>query len=184
MATYEESGLRLTLPDDQHFRFADLAPYRSLSGQHLKEMDFAWIDGQGRLILLEVRSYAQVTETLTGPDFMPTKGRAAPFRFQALLDKVTDTLLMLAAVWSGTAWGRTLSPLLPLEARQPLPLKVVIAVDLPPALTVHLQGLRDSLNARLQGRLALVDVPRVVLIDHARLLSNPMFSSFVQIAQP
>jgi hypothetical protein len=40
--------------------------------------------------------------------------------------------------------------------------------------------LRDSLNARLQGRLALVDVPRVVLIDHARLLSNPMFSSFVQ----
>ena len=109
MATYEESGLRLTLPDDQHFRFADLAPYRSLSGQHLKEMDFAWID-QGKLILLEVRSYAQVTETLTGPDFMPTKGRAAPFRFQALLDKVTDTLLMLAAAWAGTGWGRTLSP--------------------------------------------------------------------------
>lgn len=60
MATYVESGLCLDLPDGQHFRFADLPAYKALSGQHLKEMDFAWI-ADGKLVLLEVRSYAQIT---------------------------------------------------------------------------------------------------------------------------
>jgi hypothetical protein len=36
MAVYEESGLRLDLPDGAHFRFADTDSYRPLSGRFLK----------------------------------------------------------------------------------------------------------------------------------------------------
>jgi hypothetical protein len=57
----------------------------------------------------------------------------------------------------------------------------VIAVELPAALTVHLQGLRDSLNARLRGRVALADVRSVVLIDYGRLVSDPVFKGFVSL---
>lgn len=178
MTVYIESGLRLDLPNGQHFRFADLPPYQSVSGQQLKEMDFAWVS-IGKLFLLEVRSYSQVTATLTGTDLVPTKGQPAPYRFQTLIDKVTDSTLMLLAAWAGSAWGQQLTAALPLAAQSRMPLKLVIAIDLPGALVIHLQGLRDSLNARLQGRIALADVPRVVLIDYARLISDPAFNGFV-----
>lgn len=184
MATYPESGLILDLPDGQHFRFADLSAYRSLSGQHLKEMDFAWLSG-GKLFLLEVRSYAQLTSTLTGADFVPTKGLPAPDRFQVLVDKVTDSLLMMLAAWADTVKGQSLKNDLPLGARVKLPLKLVIAIDLPSNLVIHLQVLRDSLNARLRGRIALADLPSVVLIDYARLVTDPTFSGFIKLqAQP
>ena len=181
MATYIESGLRLDLPDGQHFRFADLAAYKALCGHQLKEMDFSWIDG-GKLFLLEVRSYAQVTTTLTGADFIPVKGQTSPFRYEALIDKVTDSLLMLLAAWmnSNHGNGRAIRESLPVAARARLPLKLVIAVDLPPTLSVHLQGLRDSLNARLRGRISLGDVRSVVLIDYAHLTSDPIFGAFIK----
>jgi hypothetical protein len=180
VTTYPESGLILDLPDGQHFRFADLPPYKSLSGQHLKEMDFAWL-ADGKLFLLEVRSYAQVTLTLTGSDFLPTKGQPAPYRFDVLIDKVTDSLLMMLAAWADTAQGQAIRDALPAGARVRLPLKLVIAVDLPTKLVVHLQGLRDSLNERLRGRIALADVRSVVLIDYARLVSDPIFSGFIKL---
>lgn len=178
MAVYHESGLRLDLPAGQHFRFADLAPYKVLSGQSLKEMDFAWVHA-GKLFLLEVRSYSQITTTLTGADFLPVKGQPVPYRFQALIDKVTDSTLMLLAAWAGSAWGQQLKATLPAPAQLVMPVKLVIAVELPPALTMHLQGLRDSLNARLQGRIGVGDVRRVVLIDYARLISDPAFNGMV-----
>lgn len=80
VAIYNESGLTLDLPDGRHFRFADLPAYKLLSGQNLREMDFAWVDA-GKLFLLEVRSYAQVSTTLTGADFVPVKGQAADWGF-------------------------------------------------------------------------------------------------------
>ena len=180
MATYNESGLILDLPNGQHFRFADLQPYKSLSGHHLKEMDFAWLDG-GTLFLLEVRSYSQVTSTLTGADFLPIKGQPKPFRFQALIDKVTDSLLMLLAAWADTVQGRAIRGALPTDAKVKTPLKLIIAVELPANLVVHLQGLRDSLNSHLRGRIAMADVRSVVLIDYARLVTEPMFSGFVKL---
>ena len=179
MATYLESGLRLDLPDGQHFRFAELPAYKALCGQNLKEMDFAWVN-VGKLFLLEVRSYAQVAETLTGADFVPAKGQPAPFRYQALIDKVTDSLLMMLAAWAGSARGQSIRADLPAGARKRLPMKLIIAVDLPAKLAVHLQGLRDSLNQRLRGRIELADVRNVVLIDYTRLVADPLFSPFIK----
>ena len=178
MAVYQESGLRLDLPEGQHFRFADLEPYKALSGQNFKEMDFAWINA-GKVFLLEVRDYSQVMTTLTGADFLPVKGQPVQPRFQALIDKVTDSTLMLLAAWAGSAWGQQLKTALPTSAQSVMPLKLVIAIELPSVLTMHLQSLRDSLNARLRGRVGVVDVPHVILIDYARLISHPAFNGMV-----
>ena len=182
MTVYNESGLCLTLPMGQHFRFADLPAYAPLSGQHLKEMDFAWIDG-AKLILLEVRSYAQMTNPLMGADFVPVKGAPAPHRFATLVEKLTDSLLMLLAAWAGTERGALIGADLPIAARSRMPLKLVVAVDLPATLAVHLPALRDKLNERMRARLALADVASVALIDYARLLAHPLFSSRI-VAQP
>ena len=180
MAIYNESGLTLDLPDGLHFRFADLPAYQLLKAHHLKEMDFAWIDG-GKLFLLEVRSYTQVSNTLTGADFVPVKGQARPYRYESLIDKLTDSLLMLLAAWADTDKGKSIKAGLPAAAQQRLPLKLVIAVELPSSLSVHLIGLRDSLNARMRSRVALADVRTVVLVDYTRLVANPLFSSIVRL---
>lgn len=179
MALYNDSGLTFDLPDGQHFRFAELAAYKRLSGQHLKEMDFAWV-AQGKLYMLEVRSYAQVGSTLAGADLVAVSGDAKPYRFEALIDKLTDSLMMLLAAWADTAVGQSIKAGLPVAARSRLPLKLVIALDLPAELTVHLPALRDSLNERMRGRMALADVRSVTLIDYPRLLANPIFSAFIK----
>ena len=179
MALYNESGLTLDLPDGQHFRFAELAAYKRLNGQHLKEMDFAWV-AQGKLFVLEVRSYAQVGSTLAGADFVAPNSEAKPYRYEALIDKLTDSLMMLLAAWADTAVGQSIKADLPLAARSRMPLKLVIALELPADLTVHLPVLRDSLNERMRGRIALADVRSVTLIDYSRLLANPMFGAFIK----
>lgn len=178
MAVYQESGLRLTLADGSHFRFADLAAYRSISGQNLKEMDFAWAEGQN-LVLLELRNYLDVTGTLTGADFVPRKGEATPKRFNDLVDKVTDSLLMILAARAQTTWGKQLATQWPPVINQVKTLTLVIAIELKQELAVHLQALRDSLNARLQGRLAVAGVSRVALLDYSRLKQHPRFSGVV-----
>lgn len=180
MPPYIESGLRLDLPAGSHFRFADTTAYSLVKGQSVKEMDFAWVDS-GKLFLLEVRSYSQLARTLTLTDFAPVKGQPEPFRFRALIDKVTDSVLMMLSAWADTSWGRQLKAELPTSAQARMPLKLVVAVELPAALTIHLQGLRDSLNAKLRGRVALVDVGSVVLIDYSRLISDPAFKGFVAL---
>ena len=179
MARYNESGLTFDLPDGQHFRFAALAAYKRLSGQHLKEMDFAWVTN-GKLYLLEVRSYTQIGIALAGTDLVAPAGQAKPHRYEALIDKITDSLLMLLAAWANTLTGQSIKAELPAVARTRLPLKLVVALELPANLTVHLPVLRDSLNERMRGRMALADVRSVAILDYTRLLADPTFGAFIK----
>ncbi len=181
MSTYVESGLEVTLPDGEHFRFESLASYVSLSGQHVKEMDFAWLH-DGKLWLLEVKDFKQVTDPLTIGDFIGTKGQPAPRRFEELVTKITDSLLMLMAAWAHTGWGSALKAELPAKARKPLPLRLIVAIELPATLAVHLGALKTALNDRLRGRAAMADVPVVTLLDYARLVAHPVTSPYVRLA--
>lgn len=178
MPPFIESGLSVSLPAGLHFRFADTNAYKEVCGQAVKEMDFAWVES-GKLFLLEIRDYTQVAASLTAADLIPVKGQPEPFRFGGLVDKITDSTLMMLSVWAGSSWGQRLQAELPAAAQARIPLKIVVALDLPVALTVHLQSLRDSLNARLKGRLGLVDVKTIALIDYATLVSDPVFRGFV-----
>lgn len=178
MAIYEESGLRLDLPDEAHFRLAATTSYRPLSGQFLKEMDFAWVH-EGRLVLLEVKDFTETTATLAGPDFVPVKGQPSPWRFDELIGKITDTLMMLLAGWSDNDWGKGLCAELPVAARKPIKLVLAVGLDLPVELRVYLSALRIALNARLKGRLQLAGVEAVALMDYDTLISRPTFSPYV-----
>jgi hypothetical protein len=180
VATYVESGLELNLPDGEHFRFASMATYSQVSGQQVKEMDFAWLH-DGKLWLLEVKDFKQVTDPLTMGDFVAVGGKPAPRRFEDLVTKVTDSLLMLLAAWAQSGWGRKLAAELPAAARRPMPLKLIVAIELPAALAVHLGALKTALNDRLRGRVAMADVPVVTLLDYARLAANPATSPYVRL---
>ncbi len=183
MAIYEESGLRFDLPDGAHFRLATTASYRPLSGQSLKEMDFAWLH-ENKLVLLEVKNFTLTSTPLVATDFVPIKGQPHPWRFDELVNKVTDTLLMLSAGWGRTGWGNGLAEELPNEARVPITLVLGVGLDMPAELKVHLSALRTALNARLQGRLKLIDVQSIALMDYDLMITRPTFSPYVSRLAP
>jgi hypothetical protein len=161
----EESGLRLGFPAGHSFRFQDSKAYRTLCGQALKEMDFAWYQGT-RLYLLVVRDYRNLQMALELDDLVPRDRVAAPRRFAALADKVTDSLLMLLAVRANTRQGQQLAIDLPALAKAHASLTLIIALGLPDHLRVHMGVIRHRLNARLKGRLALVGVSAIAVLDY------------------
>jgi len=165
----EESGLRLSFPSGKYFRFQSLDSYRALSGQALKEMDIGWQGQNNRLYLLEMRDYRNMAAGLVRDDLVPADKRAAPYRFTALVDKVADTLMMLLAVRANTKAGQRLAADLPTFAKSRSSPKLIIALGLPEHLRVHIGAIRDRLNARLKGRLSLVDVPAVLVLDYQTL---------------
>jgi hypothetical protein len=97
-----------------------------------------------------------------------------------LIDKITDSLLLLLSAWANTHTGQSIKAELPAVARARLPLKLVVALELPASLTVHLPVLRDSLNERMRGRMALADVRSVAILDYTRLLADPKFGALIK----
>lgn len=152
---YSESGLRVDLRGKDHFRFQDCPAYRSISGQNLKEMDFGWWDAD-TLWLLELKDYAHLSPEERLPGHL----------LEELANKATDVLLMLAAAWIGTEMGNGLKACLPKHSQRPHRLKLAFVLKVEPILVPQIQTLKDTLNQRLRGRIALFDIRNVILIDH------------------
>jgi hypothetical protein len=166
MPIYEESGLRIALPDGDSFRFQDCSGYKSLSGQNLSEMDFGWWESAKNILwLLDVKDYSHLTKKEKMPEYL----------LENLISKAADSLLILSAVWSGTAKGQEICLDLPPSCRTfpraPKRLKLVFVLK----LTKHhrktdLGPLKTRLSARLKGRIALFDITNVTLADHETAL--------------
>jgi hypothetical protein len=170
MTVYIESGLRLNLPKGEHFRFQDCKVYKKLSGQKLKEMDFCWWQKeQNRLWLIEIKDYAHLS----------TEERLPNHLLDNLVDKATDSLLMLATCWAKTGKGREFSACLPLPIQQfpehPEQLKLklffILKIDVN-MFKDEIDALRYRLNDRLRGRVALFNIRYVSLVDHLTVIKH------------
>ncbi len=162
MSVYQESGLQIILPEGDSFRFQDCPSYRTLSGQSLCEMDFCWWDtGENSLWLLEVKDYSRLTPQQRLPDELLDK----------LINKATDSLLILASVWFGSLKGQQICGDLPLSCRsfpeRPKNIKIFFILKLTDQnIKLQLSPLRTRLRTKLIGRLSLFDISNVTLTDH------------------
>ncbi len=175
MPIYHESGLQITLPDGMTFRFQDIPEYIRLKGQHLKEMDFGWWDtATNTLWLLEVKDYTALSRTDRLPEHL----------LPVLEAKVVDSLMMFAAIWSGTVAGKKFSAHVPVQlhsfpaaARTSSRIRVVIVLKIEKRHIISdLPPLKDKLKEDLQGRISLFDILGVQLLDHhaAGLAGHPI----------
>ncbi len=120
MPIYEESGLQITLPDGECFRFQECPSYKSLSGNNLSEMDFGWWDSsKDTLWLLELKDYSHLTPPQRLPDYLLEK----------LTNKVTDSLMILSSVWSGSLQGKQILADLPASLQIELIISWQLSVD-------------------------------------------------------
>lgn len=162
MPIYEESGLQITLPDGECFRFQECQSYKSLSGNNLSEMDFGWWDSsKDTLWLLELKDYSHLTPPQRLPDYLLEK----------LTNKVTDSLMILSSVWSGSLQGKQILADLPASLQvfpiYPKKLKIVFVFKITDTnIKIQLSPLKTRLKERLRGRLLLFDIKNVTLVDH------------------
>ena len=168
---YQESGLRVSLPDEGCFRIADCRTYQELSGKQLKEMDFGWWDkDNSKIILLELKG----KEIWDGW----TPGQSASARLiENLVAKATDMLLILSAVWLKTEIGSELSLELPGSVAGGLQaIKFVFLVDTPATQIPLLSNLKDKLNQILAGRMQLFGIRHATLVhlDNAIKMGLPI----------
>lgn len=162
MPSYQESGIIIELPDGESFRLQDNPAYQKLKGKNLAEMDFAWWDTSQQILwLLDVKDYSHLTPSERLPDYLLEK----------LINKVTDTLMILSSVWINSEQGQQIKINLPTSCQtfplKPHRLKIVFVLKIQnPTLKLSLSPLKTSLVSRLKGRLALFDLNHITLVDH------------------
>lgn len=163
MREITESGFKITVPEDMSFRLSENSAYRNLAGLGLKEMDIGWWDSaNNRLVFLELKG----TEIWQG--FDKSKDTAHAHLVKSLKAKVSDVLLMLAAMWVETDIGKTLRASLPNHVHQyhgDGSLKLIFLIDTPSPRKPLLVPVKDTINKELAGRVRLFGVKHVTLVD-------------------
>lgn len=157
-------------PPEGYFRWQD-APYFALhfKGIGLCEMDFAWHDpAKDVLHLLEVRDYSRADRQ----DLWFKAGdRQTLDIVHELVQKATDSLLLLSSMWYGLPHAAGLQADVPrvwhVRPEPPRALRVTFVLKLATdAQTAALQPMQDSLRNRLKGRLRLLGLEsKVVLVQ-------------------
>ncbi|WP_437669558.1 hypothetical protein [Sorangium sp. So ce131] len=168
-----ESGFEVALPAGG-FRFCDIGAYRSLSGKNLKEIDFGWWDQRWhKLVLLELKGREVWDAARVG------EAQASSHLIEVCGQKAIDSLLMLSAAWAGTAACADILAALPSESRVypgDNKVKLVFLVDVPEGKRELLTPVRDALNAKLKGKLALfgIEAVAVVTLEIAQKMGLPV----------
>ncbi|MBF0131418.1 MAG: hypothetical protein HQL75_02370 [Magnetococcales bacterium] len=171
MAIYEESNVRVDLTGIPHFRFQNLAAYKKISGQHVKEMDFCWLR-DGKLFMLEAKAYSDEREQAKEKNV--TAEQFVEYLVDKTAPKVWDSLLMFSACWLPTDKGTKFRADLPEEFHTPIcPICIVIVLDVPDWFKrQHFATLRTRFRDVLRGKMALFDSECIVVCTPCRLGSR------------
>jgi hypothetical protein len=148
MSVYQESGLTVDLTGLSHHRFQDLPAYKKLSGLHLKEMDFFWLQDKATssiaantLIGFELKGYDQTALDVAA-------------LLENLLQKAKDSMAMLQAAWLDMGDGAHLKSQLPAAYRfynSARPVSLIMLVHINPAQTAQLSALRTQFKNKIAG---------------------------------
>jgi hypothetical protein len=166
MPIFEESGLRVALPAEGSFRFADIAAYRRVSGQAVSEMDVGWLD-RDRLILLELKDYSEHESRQDLRAKLVAKGR--------------DSLVMLHAVWRDLGdFARALGSELPPGCRAPQKLLLVFVLKTGAAGVpgMGLRSLKEDVQSHISAYAEILGVRSliVLLLDHHKAIEKGLVS--------
>jgi len=175
MPIYKESGLAISLADDNYFRFCECITYRKLSGSYLREIDFGWWDAEeSYLYLMELTDFSSLT---------PDEQLADNFLNEVIL-RTVDCLLMLSAIWSRSRKGQNLQADItqtcisfPSELCK-IKIVVVIKIESRHSRT-WLSPLLTLLRARIKSKASLLDIDfknDILLLNHevAKRLGLPI----------
>lgn len=161
MSISVESGMRVDLTGKPHFRFQELTAYQSVSGQHVKEMDYCWLDNNV-LFMLELKSYsAEVVEAREG---QKASDQFVDYLIDKTAPKVWDSLLLLSACWLRTKKGDKLRQELDVQFHVRIErIRVVIVLEVPDWFKPQFETLKRQFRKVLLGKMALFDSSSLIV---------------------
>jgi hypothetical protein len=168
MPVFEESGLRITLPEETAFRFADMRAYGKLKGCQVSEMDFGWRNEEkGAVCLMEIKDYSAPGQSLS-------REQLTEHLIPKLVAKGRDCLLFLRAAWNGLSeLAGALREELPSSCRvdQPVRLFFVLKRDSKLLAAELPMFLKDKLTADLRAYASILGIrASVILVDHEKAI--------------
>jgi len=179
MSVFIESGVRVDLTGKCYFRFQDLAAYRSVKGQYVKEMDFCWMDGE-QLIMLELKAYTEEVEHAREENI--TAEAFIDYLINITAPKIWDSLLMLSACWLSTDKGIEFRDELTPEFHAKIQrIGIVIVLDVPDWFEPQFGELKGRFREVLKGKMALFDIRRLIVCMPSQLEETP-FATYLQPA--
>jgi hypothetical protein len=164
MPSFEESGLRVALPDEGSFRLSACRTYQGISGRRVSEMDFGWWDEAKQSIsLLEIKDYSTRQPARDLLSHLVPKGR--------------DWLVMLHAVWRDASdLARALREDLPEHCRTPQKLRLFFVLKVAPGglPREHLPAINSALADHIQAYAELLGIRGLVvlLLDHEKAIEK------------
>jgi hypothetical protein len=174
--SFDESGLRVTLPEGCSFRLEDCRAYQRLGGRQVSEMDFGWWDdGRQAIQLLELKDYSTRTPSFELLPKLVAKGR--------------DCLVMLHAVWQSLSdTARALGAELPERCRAPQKLRLffVVKTGTGGLSRVDILPLKDSLESHIKAYAELLGVRGLIvfLLDHDKAIEKGLPVTVLEARSP
>lgn len=165
---FNESGFRIVLPENCYFRFENIGIYKRLSGQGLKEMDFCWWnEDNGTLYLLEVFNKYVLSK------YVERDGNIGGF-LKYIVDKTTDSLLMLASAWIPTESGNEILQELPTNCQgypgpNSISINFLIRGQHDAAL---ISNLHDRFRGLVLGKTKIFDSEMVAVLDYEQAVKH------------
>lgn len=155
---FEESGLSVTLPDGEAFRFSECRAFDTVRHGRMREMDVGWWDDEKQSIcLVEVKDYSVRSPSV---ELLPV-----------LINKARDCLVMLHAAWCGAGdFSRALAEELPERCRARQEVKLFFVVKTGPGglSPIDLTPLKDELRRDVLTYATVLGIRcrTVALMDH------------------
>jgi hypothetical protein len=171
--SYPEGHFSIELPEDRSFRLESCDTYVQISGKGVKEMDFGWIEAEGRTLwLMEFKDY----DHQEAPD--PEREHLV----DNLSTKVRDVLTMVATAWAETDFGEHLHrDLRDTCSRFPdraCAIRPLIVLNLSRADASRLIGaLKNEINAELEGIREMFGISSVTVLP----VGHPMIEEKLEI---
>lgn len=145
-----ESGITLTFPDANYFRFQDCRAYQSLSGYYFKEMDVCWYEAATDIYwLIELKDYRLANLK----DAEGVKGRAWD-----IAKKAVDTLNMFLSCQHNYPLGVGLLACMSYAPVAGTKLNVITIVQCDNSQNADIQLLSDAFKIRFKAYAQLFNI--------------------------
>lgn len=168
MNGFTESGITLDFPTNKWFRFEKTDFYRTISGNHFKEIDACWLDVDNNIFyLIELKDYTSTNIS-----------EQVEMRINNLWKKSVNSLQMINSALLKTTKGSTLTNEIGFEIQSHYTYKYLAIIKIDPDQKTYLSFMKDKYKNLFKSYATLFGITNYSLISYDAALN--LFPQFVK----
>jgi hypothetical protein len=164
-----DSGITLTFPDNNYFRFEACQGYKDIQN-NFKEMDVCWYDSTNNtLYIIELKEWdytlaEEQDANVTAQKIKEIKDRRAKSHIHTLLKKSIDSVSMFISVLLNKPYASKISACAPFSITQDTQIKLLTIVKTPPSSVDYISSLYTEYKAHFKPYATLFGIKAYVVM--------------------